>query len=296
MHHPAGRSGDEPAAVGAGKPGEPEERPCAVRESREQDQRRAEQRPRRQPQHRAEQVRISTPCKGIERDVRRTNDEEGRAEEYAVVAEHMRYHESRDEHRDQRDQQRGSDDADLGIDGVRQGGVRRPRPPERGEDEHAVPDPRERRIVRKQLSHLREREDENEVEEELARRDAVLLGGGRHAPPSIRGRRTELPAVDPFVCHCFSVFCAAVASFAAGLVAVEVNSGAGQDVNQGIRPTRRIRPRATLGGRNPVRDRDRRRRRSRSVRPHERRSSPRRPARRPGREIHPVRSLREATV
>jgi hypothetical protein len=51
------------------------------------------------------------------------DDEEAGAEEYVVVAEHVRHDQRRDEHRDQRDKQRGADDALLG--GRRSRGVTR---------------------------------------------------------------------------------------------------------------------------------------------------------------------------
>src|SRR5262249_18320043 len=72
-----------------------------------------------------------------------------------------------------------ADESLLGIEIVREPGVARPRPPERGEHEHAVPDPRPGRGVGKERRDLREREDEDEVEEELARRDAVLVVDGQ---------------------------------------------------------------------------------------------------------------------
>jgi hypothetical protein len=58
----------------------------------------------------------------------------------------------------------------VGIDGVGQPGVGRPRPPERGEDQETVPEPTSRRIIRQNGRDRREREDEDEVEEELERR------------------------------------------------------------------------------------------------------------------------------
>jgi hypothetical protein len=107
--------------------------------------------------------------------VHRADDEERRAEEHALVVEHARHHKRRDEHRDQRDEQRGADDALLGVDVVRQPGVGRPRPPQRGQHEHAAADPGERRVVGQQRRDLREREHEDEVKVELPRRDTVLM-------------------------------------------------------------------------------------------------------------------------
>jgi hypothetical protein len=103
------------------------------------------------------------------------DDDEASAEEHAVVAKHTRHRECREEHRDQRDEQCGADEALLGIDGVRQPGVGRPRPPERTQHEHAATDSHERRVVGKQRCYLREREHDDQVEEELSRRDAVLV-------------------------------------------------------------------------------------------------------------------------
>ena len=74
-----------------------------------------------------------------------------------------------------------TDDTLLGVNGVRQPCVGRPRPPERGEHEYPAADPCERRVVGEQRRDLREREHEDEVEEELPRRDAVLVFDGRDA-------------------------------------------------------------------------------------------------------------------
>jgi len=105
----------------------------------------------------------------------RANDEECSTEEHAVVVEYTRHHERRDEHRDERDEQCCADEAFFGVDSIRQPGVGRPRPPERAEHEHTAADPGERWVVGEQRRHLREREHEDEVEEELSWRDAVLL-------------------------------------------------------------------------------------------------------------------------
>jgi hypothetical protein len=111
--------------------------------------------------------------------VHHADDEEGGAEEHALVLEHLRHHERRDEDRGQRDEQRGADDALLGVDDVRQRRIRRPRPPERPQHEHTSTDPGEGRVVGEERCDLREREHEDEVEEKLARRDTVLLVDSR---------------------------------------------------------------------------------------------------------------------
>jgi hypothetical protein len=55
----------------------------------------------------------------VESYVHRANDEEGSAEEHTLVLEDTRNHERGDEHRNERDEQRGTDDALLGVDGIR---------------------------------------------------------------------------------------------------------------------------------------------------------------------------------
>ena len=144
-----------------------------MRAPSDEDQGRAEQRPRRQPEHGGEELAVPAPDGRVERQMRRADDEEGGAEEHAVVAERTGHRECRDEHRDHRGEQRHADDGLLWVDRARQPRVRAPRPPEHGEHEHAAADPAERRVVGEQRRHLREREHEHEVEEELSRRDVL---------------------------------------------------------------------------------------------------------------------------
>ena len=102
------------------------------------------------------------------------HDQEGHSEQDAVTAERVRDGERGDEHRRHRNQHRPPHRSDTGIDGVRQPGVGRPRPPEHAENQQTVPEPTPRRIIRQQRRDLREREHEHEIEEELERRDALL--------------------------------------------------------------------------------------------------------------------------
>ncbi len=183
MQAPARRPAQHGAAVGDSERCEPEPDARVVRESREEDQHRPEQRPRRKSEHRAEEVASPPAGKGVERQVHRTDDEEGGAEEDAVVVEHTGHRQCRDEHRDQRHEQRGADEGLLGVDGVRQPGVGGPGPPERREHEHAATDSGERRVSSEQRRDLREREHEDEVEEELSRGDAVLVVDCRSGHP-----------------------------------------------------------------------------------------------------------------
>jgi hypothetical protein len=98
------------------------------------------------------------------------------------------------------------DDALLRIDGVRQPGIGRPRPPERGQHERATADPGERRVVGEQYRDLREREHEDEIEEELARRNSVFVLERRRGHPSprrddVRARLRRHPGGDLVLPH-----------------------------------------------------------------------------------------------
>src|SRR5262249_10283349 len=79
------------------------------------------------------------------------------------------------------DQHRPPDGSFTWIYGVGQPGVRGPDPPERREDQQAAPEPAPRRILREHRRDLREREDEDEVEEQLERRDPLLTLGVQFA-------------------------------------------------------------------------------------------------------------------
>jgi hypothetical protein len=94
-----------------------------------------------------------------------------------VTAERIRDGERGDEHRRHGNQHRRRHRSETGIDGVRQPGVGRPRPPERAENQESVPETTPRRIVRQHRCDLREREHEHEIEEELERRYALLTLG-----------------------------------------------------------------------------------------------------------------------
>ena len=62
----------------------------------------------------------------------------------------------------------------LGVDRVRQPGVGGPRPPEHPEHEQALDEAGPGRVLDDEPGHLREREDEDQVEEELERRHPLL--------------------------------------------------------------------------------------------------------------------------
>ena len=92
-------------------------------------------------------------------------------------------------HADRRDQEprhRGEDDeahrALLGVDDAGEPRVADPRPPQDREHEEALRDALPGRLVSHQLRALRDREDEDEVEEELERRHRLALPERRAHP------------------------------------------------------------------------------------------------------------------
>jgi len=133
------------------------------------------------PQDRRQQVSVAACCERVQREVHDVYDQEGNPENDTVTAERVGDGQRSDEHRRHRNQHRPPHRALTGIDGVGQPGVGRPHPPERRKDQETVSEPTPSRIIRQDRGDLREREDEDEVEEELKRSDALLaLGRGSH--------------------------------------------------------------------------------------------------------------------
>ena len=114
---------------------------------------------------------------GVERDVHGPHEQVGDAEQDAVVAEGLGHSEGGDQHRAHGREHRQPHGALFGVQRVRQPGVGGPGPPERAQDEHPAQDPAPGRVVGEQARDLRDREDEDEVEEKLERSDALLVGG-----------------------------------------------------------------------------------------------------------------------
>ena len=101
--------------------------------------------------------------------------EVGEAEQHGVVSEGARHRQPDAEHRRHRGEHRQPDAALVDVDRARQPCVSGPRPPERREHEHPVEHPVPGRVVREQARDLGDREHEDEVKEELERRDLVLV-------------------------------------------------------------------------------------------------------------------------
>src|SRR4029079_11891116 len=83
----------------------------------------------------------------------------------------------------------------LGIDDARQPRVAAPRPPQHREAEQRLDESRPPQRRRDQRGALRQREHEDEVEEELEGRDALLLAAYRRQPS--RPRLCRLHGHDP---------------------------------------------------------------------------------------------------
>ena len=166
---------------------------------------------------RREQLPIAPSGNGVEDEVRDPDDRVGAGEEKCVVPERARHGERGDQHRPHRPEHDQPHDPLLGIDRVRQPGIGGPRPPEHAEHEQTPDEARPRRIGDDEPRHLRDRENENQVEEELERSDALLTTvacAGRHRaslssrcgspasrPSRSLGRSVERRAVD-VACAC----------------------------------------------------------------------------------------------
>ena len=130
--------------------------------------------PRAMPRDGPEQIAVASAGDGVQHQMRDPNHRVGARKEERVVAEDVRHRQRCDQHRPHRPEHRDPDDALLGVDRVRQPGVRGPGPPEHAEHEQALSQTCPGRVGDHEPRHLRDREDEDQVEEELERGDALL--------------------------------------------------------------------------------------------------------------------------
>ena len=147
---------------------------AAVEAGGDEEEPDADGRPDGEPGDRGEQVAVAPAGDDVEREVRDPDERVGAGEEERVVAERPRDGERRDQHRAHGGEHRDSNRPLFGVDRVRQPRVGGPRPPEHREDEHALDEAGPGRIVDDETGHLRQREDEDQVEEELERRHPLL--------------------------------------------------------------------------------------------------------------------------
>ena len=92
------------------------------------------------------------------------------------VVERLRHREREHEHRGHRAEHRDPTEPSSARTTLPEPGVADPAPPQQRQHEQAAHEPAHREVVGHQGRDLREREHEDEVEEELDRRDPGLLG------------------------------------------------------------------------------------------------------------------------
>ena len=139
----------------------------------------ADRRADRQPDDRLAKRRVVAAGEHEQRDVRDPHDGVGEREDQRGVVERLGHAQPDDEQRRHRGEDHEPDGVLLGIDDARQPGVADPRPPQHAEHEHALRQALPRRLVGHQRRALRQREHEDEVEEQLQRRDRLLLAHHR---------------------------------------------------------------------------------------------------------------------
>ena len=127
--------------------------------------------------------RVVTPARDHEEpEVRQPHDPVGAGEGERVVAEGVRDAEGGDEERGHRGEERSADCSFLGVDDAREPRVAHPGPPEDPQHQRPAYQPAPGRVGRHQGRALRDGEDEHEVEEQLERRDPLLLASRCRQP------------------------------------------------------------------------------------------------------------------
>ena len=129
------------------------------------------------PQHSRQQIRLGPPCHRKQPDEHDQHDQKRQSENEAMSAEGFRDCERGDKQRRGCDKHHRQHDPVIRVDRVRQPRIARPRPPQDRHNEQPATEPTPRRIIHQQGRHLREREHEHEVEEELGRRHPVVQLG-----------------------------------------------------------------------------------------------------------------------
>jgi hypothetical protein len=132
----------------------------------ERDERRDEE-PGREPLDRALVGGVGAKPVGVERDVQEAHDDVGDGEPCSLRVERVRHGQRHEEAAGHRGEDERPDGAAPDVDRVREPRVAGPRPPEEPEDERRACEPARARVREDERGHLRDREDEDEVEEEL---------------------------------------------------------------------------------------------------------------------------------
>jgi hypothetical protein len=139
----------------------------ALEEARHQDQDRADGRGRHDPGDGAKQVAIASTGDGVQDEMQGAHDEVRDAEGHAVGAEGVRRRERNDEHRGHGAEHGEPDGPLFRVEGVGQPRVRSPRPPQRTKQQQAAEEPTPGRAIGEEPRDLRDREDDDQIEEQL---------------------------------------------------------------------------------------------------------------------------------
>ena len=110
----------------------------------------------------------------VEDDVERANAEVRDPEDEGIRSERFGRRERHDQHGAGRGEHRQANPTFLGVERVRQPGVGRPRPPQRGQQEGAAQQALRGLVRHHEPGDLGDGEDEDEVEEQFERRDPLL--------------------------------------------------------------------------------------------------------------------------
>ena len=128
-----------------------------------------------EPAHRAEEHGVAAHTPGVERRVQHAHDEVRHGEPGSLVLEGVgdgERHEEPGRHRREHDHSR---DRVLDVDRVGHPRVGRPRPPHHREHERRAGESLRSRVLEDERCHLREREHEHEIEEQLEVAGLALL-------------------------------------------------------------------------------------------------------------------------
>ena len=142
----------------------------AVEKRGDDQQRDGDRRAEGEAEHRVAQGVVVGAGEDEEPDLGDADEPVGEGEDQGQVAEGLRHAERDDQQRRHRAEDHQADRSLLGVDDAGQPGVSDPRPPDHAEDQQALGEARPGGFVRHQRSALGDREDEDEVEEELQRR------------------------------------------------------------------------------------------------------------------------------
>jgi hypothetical protein len=142
-----------------------------------------------QPPDGVAEARVVAAGEHEQRDLREADDRVGAGEQERLVAERAGHAQRHDEERGHGGEHHQPHGALLRVDHARQPGVADPRPPHHAEHQQALGEALPGRLVGHQRGALRQRQDEDEVEEQLERRDSRLLAQhGREPVRTIGGR------------------------------------------------------------------------------------------------------------